>query len=80
MLISLFVWPVLLHFFVCIYSSAGWTSIDGDIFVDNDTEGSRDSTLAFPRDEMDKLKAEATATLIATRYIGEKKDDKVVNF
>ena len=28
---------------------------------------------------MDKLKAEATATLIATRYIGEKKDDKVVN-
>ena len=52
----------------------GWTSIDGDTFVDNDNEplgqghiGLRGAP-TFPRDEMDRLKAEATAKIIANRY------------
>jgi len=53
----------------------GWTSIDGDVFVDNDNEGQRNSVLPFPRDEMEKLKAMNAATLIVNRYTGHKKGD-----
>ena len=44
----------------------GWTSIDGDVFVDNDNEG-REAEFGMPRtrDEMDRLKAESAVTWTA---------------
>lgn len=52
----------------------GWTSIDGDTFVDNDNEptgqghiGIRGAPI-FPRNEMDRLKADVTAKIITNRY------------
>lgn len=61
----------------------GWTSIDGDVFVDNDNEADRGpgerGWNPFPRDDMDKQKAEATKKMITNRYIGGTEDDKVSN-
>ena len=44
-----------------------WTSIDGDVYVDDDNEVKRKPSF-FTRKEMEKMKAEQTSTLIANRY------------
>ena len=51
-----------------------WTGIDGDLFVDIDTEETGADVITNSlksRAEMDKVKAEQTSKLIDTRYVGE---------